>query len=70
MAWALAERTLGELEFPIRNNPAAAMRHFERSLEIQPDSQPYVKEFLLPRAVEASKQLTPKTEPPLRQDQD
>ncbi len=70
VAWALAERTLGELEFPIRNNPTAAIRHFERSLEIQPDSQPYVTEFLLPQAVEASKQLTPIPETHPRQDQD
>ncbi len=70
VAWALAERTLGELEFPIKNNPTAAIPHFERALELHPDSQIYVKEFLLPQAVEASKQLPSGPEAPPRQDQD
>ena len=65
-AKAELERTLGDalqdlgvFELETKNDPRAASLHLEQSLSAGTTPRPFVREVLLPRAVEASKSLQP-----------
>ena len=40
----------GELELDVKDNPTAAVTHFQNSLDVMPGARPQVSEQLLPRA--------------------
>lgn len=50
VSWADAEQALGELELDLKDNPTAAVQHFQNSLDVMPGPRPQVSEILLPRA--------------------